>query len=260
MPGTQHRVRQALLLSDLHLGWVVCHALHDHLLSHLHEAVDDAELIVLNGDIIDAHRGVIRPDEVELVLRLSELITAWRAEGRRVVYVEGNHDPAPGTGQLLWPETWRFDFVGFHGERIRTVHGHRFSEAPFVQGAYEAVGKHLLRAENRAYARHPSLQTLYGLGPGWLAGVVAQCEDTLWRRSLPTRLRPILADVDTIVHGHFHFGPATSEVDGVPLHKSGAWVSRGQLGSVDRMLRYDRGKFIRLGLEGRRFVVCDDGR
>src|SRR5262249_1002786 len=86
------RIRRALLLSDLHLGWAVCARQHAELLDRLPEAADDAELIVLNGDVIDAHRGVPGSLEEDLVARLAGLVATWRGEGRTVVYVEGNHD------------------------------------------------------------------------------------------------------------------------------------------------------------------------
>ena len=77
------RVRRALFLSDLHLGWVACHELHQRLLDRLPEADGDAELIVLNGDILDAYRGFVRACDTELAARLAGLVRQWRREGRR---------------------------------------------------------------------------------------------------------------------------------------------------------------------------------
>src|SRR5436190_22522283 len=63
-------VRDALILSDLHLGWCVCAHAHRELLGRLPEAAGDAELIILNGDIVDAHRGDPIGERAELVARL----------------------------------------------------------------------------------------------------------------------------------------------------------------------------------------------
>jgi UDP-2,3-diacylglucosamine pyrophosphatase LpxH len=253
------RIRRALLLSDLHLGWSVCSRQHERLLARLPEAVDDAELVVLNGDIIDGHRGLPRGLEAELVERLVALVSAWRAEGRKVVYVEGNHE-GPREALPLATDGWLHDWEGAHGERIRVLHGHRFSDTPFRPGAYESVGRHLLHLENRLYAHVGPMRSIYRFGPGWLVGAVGLTEDVLWTRDFPGRVSPLLGDVDVLVHGHFHFGRAHRTIGGKPAWRSGAWVSHGHLGSVDRMLRYRYGRFERIELTGRGFRAADDGR
>lgn len=253
------RIRRALLLSDIHLGWSVCARQHLRLLARLPEAVDGAELVVLNGDIVDRHRGLPRTLEAELVARLAELVAAWRAEGRRVVYVEGNHD-GPAGGPPLSPDRWLFDWEGAHGERVRVLHGHRFSDTPFRPGAYEGAGRHLLRLENHLYARLSPARAAYGYGPGWVVGAVGWMEDVVWTRDFPARVTPLLPEADVLVHGHFHFGRAHRTIAGRPVWRSGAWVSRGHLGSVDRMLRYTHGRFERIELAERGFRAAGDGR
>ena len=57
-------------------------ATHARLLDRLPEAACDAELVVLNGDLIDLHRGLPTTLEMELVARLADLVATWRAEGR----------------------------------------------------------------------------------------------------------------------------------------------------------------------------------
>lgn len=253
------RIRRALLLSDVHLGWSVCARQHLQLLERLPEAVDDAELVVLNGDMIDRHRGLPRGIEAELVERLATLVSTWRAEGRRVVYVEGNHD-GPSEGQPLTPDRWLLDWEGAHGERVRVLHGHRFADSTFRPGAYESVGRHLLHLENRLYAHLAPMRAVYRLGPGWFVGAVGLTEDILWTRDFPARVTPLLPEVDVLVHGHFHFGRAHRTIAGKPVWRSGAWVSHGHLGSVDRMLRYRDGRFERIGLDARGFRANSDGR
>jgi len=253
------RIRNALLLSDVHFGWSVCARQHQRLLDRLPEAVDNAELIVLNGDMIDRHRGLPRGLDVELVARFSALIARFRAEGRQVVYIEGNHD-RPSDDMPLKPDRWFFDWEGAHGERVRVLHGHRFANTTFEPGPYENVGRHLIRLENWLYAHVAPMRAVYKLGPGWFVGGVALTEDILWIRDFPERVTPLLPEVDTLVHGHFHFGAAHRVIAGKPVWRSGAWVSDGHLGSVDRMLRYKDGVFTRIGLDSRGFRDFDDGR
>jgi hypothetical protein len=69
-----------------------------------------------------------------------------------------------------------------------------------------------------------------------------------------------LRGIDTLVHGHFHFGPGCSMVAGRPAWRTGAWVARGHLGTVDRMLRYRAGTWERIGIERGRVRVFADGR
>ncbi len=253
------RVRRALLLSDLHLGWSICARQHADLLERLPEAVDDAELVVLNGDVIDGHRGLPRGIEAELVARFVAMVEAWRREGREVVYVEGNHDLGHEEMPLV-PDRWFFDWEGAHGERVRVLHGHRFDETPFRRGAYEDMGRHLLKFENDLYAKLAPMRKSYRFGPGWLVGAVGLFEDILWTRDFPKRVEPLLSGVDFLVHGHFHFGPGRRQIGEVETWRTGAWVSHGHLGSVDRMLRYRDGRFERIGVEKGRIRAFDDGR
>jgi UDP-2,3-diacylglucosamine pyrophosphatase LpxH len=252
-------VRNALILSDLHLGWVVCTRSHRELLDHLPAAADDAEEIVLNGDIIDAHRGVPRPAEAELVHRLAALCDRWRREGRRVVIVEGNHDPADHS---LGPTVWRHELSGRHGERILVLHGHRVTDPAPARSRYEHWGRHPLGLENRLYARLAPLRAAYRYGPGWLVGAWGVTEDRIWRPRFAERVAPLLAgDIATLVYGHFHFGPARIDIAGVPAWRSASWVAEGHLGTVNRMLRYRDGRWERIGLSTtKRWVAIDDGR
>ncbi|HZF52886.1 MAG TPA: metallophosphoesterase [Polyangiaceae bacterium] len=252
------RIRRALLLSDVHLGWSPCSRQHQELLERLPEAVDDAELIVLNGDIIDAHRGLPRGVEAELVARLADLVGMWRAEGRTVVYIEGNHDAAM-KGAPLNPDRWVYDWEGASGERVRVLHGHRFGEAAFRPGAYEEYGRHIIRAENFLYAHSAPVRAIYQLGFGHVVGAIGLTEDIFWTRAFPGRVTRLMPEADVLVHGHFHFGRAHRVIATKAVWRSGSWVSQGHVGSVDRMLRYRDGQFERIGLEGRRFRAIKDG-
>jgi len=244
----------------VHLGWVPLVRHHERFLQRLPEAVDDSELVVLNGDIVDHHRGLPSTTVRDLVARLAELVASWRQEGRQVVYVEGNHDSIARAVGPLRPETWCHDFEGARGERVRVIHGHKLSRQDPQQSRYESWGKHFLRLENHLYARSRTLRRLYPASIGWLVGAVGLTEDRVWRPGFNQAVARWQAPMDVLVHGHFHFGPGSLRLGPLRLHRSGAWVSRGHRGSVDRLLRYQDGRFHRLALRRERWLSANDGR
>lgn len=258
--------RRALFFSDIHLGWVLCERHHAAWLARLPQAVDDSDLIVLNGDIVDLHRRVQRESEAELVRQLAELVARWRREGRSVVYVEGNHDTgldvqdAPPRDDVLRPDRWHHTFETASGERVLALHGHRFAPARYRPSLYERSGKRILAKENGAYARVPLLRSLYGLGPKLLVSAVASAECAVARRRLPSRLTPLLGDVDVVLHGHIHFGPGRGRIAGRPSWRTGSWVSAAQPGAADRMLRYRDGRFERITWSRGAWRVAADHR
>jgi len=254
------RVRSALLFSDVHLGWAICSRHHAHWLHHLPEAVDDAELVVLNGDVIDGFRRVQRVTDQELVAQLAELTEGWRREGRSVVYLEGNHDALPGPSPRLFPDRWSLDFETQTGERVRVLHGHRFSASETLWERYDRAGRRLLSLENFVYGHSATLRSLYPFGPGWLASGAGALECFLGRRALPSRIAPLVQGCDVLVHGHIHYGPGRGRIGDTPSWRTGSWVSPGHLRTADRMLRYRGGRFERIGWSGGRFRSFDDGR
>ena len=68
------------------------------------------------------------------------------------------------------------------GERVRVLHGHRFSASELTWAAYDRLGRGLLGAENFVYGRVPALRSLYRFGPGWLGAAVAAVECFVARR------------------------------------------------------------------------------
>jgi UDP-2,3-diacylglucosamine pyrophosphatase LpxH len=253
------RFSRALVLSDIHLGWVPAAQGHARLIEHLPRAAGDAELIVLNGDVIDDHRGQPGSLVRDLIARFSEIIARFKREGREVVYVEGNHDAMHLAKGELIPDRWHYDFEGKHGERVRVLHGHRFEEKWGRAGAYEHYGRRFLRFENWSYSKVRALRSMYPHTIGWMVGAIGWLEDRFWRPRFYDRARVMLG-LDVLVHGHFHFGPGRLSLGALQLHKSGSWVSRGHRGTVDRMLRYRDGKFERIALHGDRWIAPDDGR
>jgi UDP-2,3-diacylglucosamine pyrophosphatase LpxH len=251
-------VRSALFFSDVHLGWAICSRHHARWIGRLPEAVGDAELVVLNGDIVDGFRRVQRASERALVSQLAELVAGWRAEGRHVAYLEGNHDASGDPS--LGPGHWMLDFTTARGERVRVLHGHRFSETSAAWAGYDRVGSAILPLENFAYGRVEALHGLYRFGPGWLVAAIGSLECSVARRALPSRLAPLVAGIDVLLHGHIHYGPGRGRIGAVATWRTGAWVSPGHLGSADRMLRYRAGRFERIGWADGRWRAFDDDR
>ena len=192
--------------------------------------------------------------------QLAALVAGWRAEGRRVVYVEGNHDARPRAGNPLVPDHWMLDFETARGERVRVLHGHRFSESNVPWALYDRIGSVFLALENLAYGRLEALQALYRLGPGWPVAAIGRLECSLARRALPSRLAPLIAGVDVLLHGHIHYGPGQGRIGDVATWRTGSWVSPGHLGTFDRMLRYRGGRFERIGWADGAWRAFDDGR
>ncbi len=253
-------VRSALVFSDIHLGWVLCIAHHRRWLQALPAAAEDAELIVLNGDVIDGHRSLQRAEDADLLAAFAQILVQWRAEGRRVFYVAGNHDPRGHPALPLCADRWKLDLCTREGRRVRVLHGHRFSSSGTLWGRYDAAGRRLLRLENALYHRVSFLRRFYRAGPGWLVSLYGAFECALARHALLHRVGSLAAGVDVLVHGHVHYGPGQARVGRTSLWRSGSWVSPAHLRSADRMLRYRRGRFERITLEGNRWRVMDDGR
>ncbi len=135
----------------------------------------------MNGDIVDGHRRVQRPAERELVARLAELSLAWRSQGRRVVSIAGNHDARPTSEDPIGPDRWMLDFQTARGERVRVLHGHRFSasDVPWAWALYDRMGSPLLALENFVYGRVEALHELYRFGPGWPVAAIASLDECL---------------------------------------------------------------------------------
>jgi len=152
------------------------------------------------------------------------------------------------------------DFATARGERVRVLHGHRFSETEVAWARYDRVGSAVLPLENLVYGRLEPLQSLYRFGPGWLVAAIGSIECRVARRTLPARVAPLLAGVDALLHGHIHYGPGRGRIGDVATWRTGSWVSPGHLGSFDRMLRYRSGRFERIGWTNGAWRAFDDGR
>ena len=255
-PRVIHHTREALFFSDIHLGWVPCYEDHVLWLRHLPEAVGDADLIVMNGDIVDLSRGCHRKEERALIDDLKARVQRWRSEGRRVLYLEGNHDLMERAAPDFTPSDWMAEIRGHRGERILALHGHRFSDAPWSPTPYERLGKHLLRLENALYAQVPWILPFYGKTLGRGPDHIGQLESQAWARKLPGRIASLVQAGDQLVVGHTHFDRGYRDIAGVGVWRTGAWIQGGQASSANRMLRYHKGLFRRVGWDGNEWVAC----
>ena len=152
------------------------------------------------------------------------------------------------------------DFETATGERVRVLHGHRFSSTDRAGANYDRLGRSVLGAENFVYGRLPALHALYRFGPGWLVSGVGAIECFLARRELPARAASITDGVDVLLHGHIHYGPGEGRIGDVATYRTGSFVSPGHLRSADRMLRYRAGRFERIGWSGASWRAFSDGR
>ena len=78
---------ELIVLSDVHLGTVGCHA--RELVEYLEEV--NPKTVVLNGDFIDAwnFRKYYWPDSH---MKVVKTIISMLAEGTQIIYLTGNHD------------------------------------------------------------------------------------------------------------------------------------------------------------------------
>jgi UDP-2,3-diacylglucosamine pyrophosphatase LpxH len=250
----QKRIDHAIIISDIHLGWAACGNTHLRLLNNLYKIADAAELIILNGDIIDHLRKTFSRRSRGLIRKACDLVRMWRACGKGVIYIEGNHDRAGIVAQEFIPEYPFFEFTGTGGEKIFVFHGHE-EMSPRIS-EYDNIGSALLSADNYAYTRIPLLRPFLSCVGARFHGLVACCEDLVWHDRIRRHLARFRPDADVIVHGHMHFGPFHYTVNGRPVYRSGSWVSDGQTGVPTGLLRYVMGKFERLDLVGDEWVPC----
>lgn len=239
-------VTQALILSDLHLGWTICGKLHRKLLKNIHHLADKAELIVLNGDIIDYARRVFSSSGAGRIQFLKKLIEDWKKAGKEVVYIEGNHDLREHADAGFMPDCATLDFRGVHNERIRIFHGHN-PQSPAGK-RYDTTGTAFLALDNYIFAKIPLLRPLMRLLFRRIYGLIARVEDRMNRQGMTERCSDLASEVDILIHGHMHFGPSSYSVDGTPVYRSGSWVSPGQAGTANTMLRYNSGTFEHIAL------------
>lgn len=138
-PVRRHR---SLFLSDLHLGAIGSRA--DLVLRFLEH--NKADSYVLVGDILDlgVPFSLARPSACDAVI---DHLRRRQAEGAELVYLIGNHDPAPDRtpAKRRLPVEPRDEFVhvAADGRRYLVVHGHHQDRAFIRSHALTRVGTYL---------------------------------------------------------------------------------------------------------------------
>jgi len=246
-------VSRALILSDLHLGWAMCGRLHRKLLKNLHHLAENAELIVLNGDIIDHARRVFSSRGAGRIQYLQKLVNDWKRAGKQVVYIEGNHDSRARADRGFRPDCAVLDFRGVYNERIRIFHGHDPHSS--AGRSYHRNGGIFLALDNFIFAKVALIRPMMRVILRRLYGFIAWIEDRLCRKGIMEHCRSLAHDADVLVHGHMHFGPCSYHAGDIPVYRSGSWVSPGQAGTANTLLRYNMGTFEHLELVGNDWQV-----
>jgi len=252
--SARERISHAIIISDIHLGWAACNETHARLLGNLYKITENAELIILNGDIIDHLRRAFSRSSRRLIGKMQSLVVEWRARGTSVVYIEGNHDRAGIAADGFIPEYPFYEFFGHEGEKIRVFHGHE-EMSPRITD-YDAIGSVIHSADNFLFSRYPLLRPMMKAVSGGFQRLFAYLEDLAWHANIKRILAGRFHDADVFVHGHMHFGPFHYMVNGKPVYRSGSWVSGGCPGVSTGLLRYIKGKFERLDLVGEEWVSC----
>lgn len=219
---------RALFLSDLHLGARAARPglVLDFLAAH------DAERIYLVGDILDLWHGgrTHWSDKAEAVVRM---LSTRAGEGRRVIYLAGNHDAAlrePGAARL--PEGWELREAVTHeaadGQRYLVLHGDQADGRLFRFHVMTRIGSRLEAAvravdawlgNDNAAQRHPQTRSrIERMIAGFNALFVMGGR---FERRLVKLARAVGAD--GVICGHSH-RPALRDVDGALYANCGDWV------------------------------------
>ena len=187
-----HGVRSALVFSDVHLGWSICSRHHAEWLARLPEAAGDAELIVLNGDVVDAFRRVQRAASAISCRSSRSSSPAGAPRGAASSTSKGITTPQRARGAAARP--------GPLAARLRdraTGDARPRAARPPLLGFRDRMGRLRSRRARRARgsrtsstAASPALHSLYRFGPGWLVSAVGALECFLARRELPARVAP----------------------------------------------------------------------
>ncbi|MCP4132183.1 MAG: hypothetical protein GY754_14525 [bacterium] len=250
------KISHAVIISDIHLGWALCGTAHERLLNCLPEIAGESELVILNGDIVDYFRSAYNKKGARTIEAFKKLIQTWKKAGKQVVYIEGNHDRKEIADKNFSPDCLSYDFTGHNGETIRIFHGHRSGTETYRPGPYDRYGSKLLKLDNLVLSKLPFLKKALPFLVGWIYGIIGFIEDKLWQKGLRKRLHELSRDVEVLVHGHIHFGARKYTINNKPVYRSGSWVSGGQVGTTNSLLRYTKGKFERIKITATGWKTC----
>jgi UDP-2,3-diacylglucosamine pyrophosphatase LpxH len=235
---------RTLFLSDLHLGALGCRA--DLLLGFL--ASNRAETYVLAGDVLDLWQPLL-PHWTEADQAVVDHLEARRAEGARMIYLRGNHDPDPSAapeGRRLTVEAVEeLEFAAADGRCYLVLHGDAIDSRLFRQHAMTRLGSridHALRRTDRMLAR--LRRQSRGEARTAIEAAMAQVNAALYAgRSHERRLVAMARarGMDGVICGHFHIAGLHDD-HGLIYANCGDWVD-----SFTALAEGDDGRLCLLG-------------
>lgn len=214
---------RTLFLSDLHLGALGCRA--DLVLAFLES--NRADRYVLVGDILDLWHPLL-PHWTARDQAVLEHLNRRQADGAELIYLRGNHDPAPESAPLARriAATPRDEIVheGADGRRYLVLHGDVIDGRLFRSHVMTRLGSrldHFLRRFDRRLA-----ELGRGSGPGPIASLLAGLNALLYARRLhETRLVALARrrGLDGVICGHFHIAGLHGD-HGLIYANCGDWI------------------------------------
>ncbi|MBN2629993.1 MAG: UDP-2,3-diacylglucosamine diphosphatase [Rhodobacteraceae bacterium] len=224
--GSFVKHHRTLFLSDLHLGALGCRS--DLILAFLAE--NRADTYVLVGDILDLWQPML-PHWTARDQAVVDHLAARQADGARLIYLRGNHDPAPETA----PEKYRVPvtpcdeiihetasgrrFLVLHGDScdVRAVRAHMMTRlGSRIDHMLRVLDRNLwrLRRQSRPEARSTieallsSVNTLLHLRRGHERRLIALAR---------------AKNLDGVICGHFHIADLHDD-HGLIYANCGDWV------------------------------------
>lgn len=225
-PLTPAKLHRSLFLSDLHLGSISCRA--DLVLRFLQE--NRAERYVLVGDVLDLWRPM-PAHWTGAAQGVIDHLVQRQQDGAEVVYVVGNHDPAPETAPEMRriPATAQYDLLHetADGRRFLVVHGDCQDRRLFQAHILTRLGTRLDHALRRV---DQELSRLAWRAPTGQRSVIEWLLSCLNTAFYPTRTHEKrLVDLararqlDGVICGHFHLAEL-HDAHGLVYANCGDWV------------------------------------
>lgn len=226
MPHSPAPILRTLFLSDLHLGALGSRA--DLLLDFL--VRNRAETYYLVGDVLDLWHPLI-PHWGRAQQAVIEHLRERHAEGARLVYIRGNHDPVPDRAddrrRLPVPAQDHAVHDCADGRRFLVLHGDECDTRPLRAHLITRIGSHLddvLRRLDRGLAAALGRAKSHrrSLIEWLLTGVVR----AYGLRRVHERLLVEMArfrSLDGVICGHFHL-PGLHNRLGLTYANCGDWL------------------------------------
>lgn len=217
---------RTLFLTDLHLGAMGCRA--DLILEFLNS--HQAETYILAGDVLDLWHPLL-PYWRDADQAVIDHFRARHAEGARICYLVGNHDPLPDTApehaHLPVPAGRELVHDAANGQSYLVVHGDVCDSRLFRAHFMTRIGSridHMLRCLDHRLRRWrrlsgPEMRSSLERALSWLNTLMHRS------RSHERRLTAMAAErgLDGVICGHFHIAELHDD-HGVIYANCGDWV------------------------------------